>query len=73
MNIYRTMSSALYDACLLNALIRKENELQKQIIRKLKAQQKSKSHVKKTYYEKDIVMLTTRLDDVYTSLQEHKH
>ena len=63
------MSNQLYDVYLINALIRKENAIQKQIIHKLKAQRKSKSQIHETYYEKDIVRLTKQLDELYVVLE----
>ena len=64
------MSKQLYDVYLMNAFIRKENALQKQIIHKLKAQRESKSEIHAMYYEKDIVRLTTQLDAVYDVIGE---
>tara|TARA_Y100000389_G_scaffold191927_1_gene218814 strand:- start:206 stop:418 length:213 start_codon:yes stop_codon:yes gene_type:complete len=62
------MSKQLYDVYLINALIRKENAIQQQIIHKLKAQRRSKSQTHGNYYEKDIVRLTKQLDDLYVVL-----
>jgi hypothetical protein len=62
------MSKQLYDVYLINALLRKEQCIQEQIIHKLKAQRKSKSQIHAMHYEKEIVRLTKQLDDVYVIL-----
>lgn len=62
------MSVLYYNACMMNALLRQENEIQHKIIKRLKCQQTSKSETSKIYHETQINKLTEQLDDVYTMM-----
>tara|TARA_B100000497_G_C7695747_1_gene424857 strand:- start:1399 stop:1572 length:174 start_codon:yes stop_codon:yes gene_type:complete len=57
---------------MMNALLQKENELQRTIITNLKLQHKSKSETARFYYENKINNLTHKLDDVYSLMESKK-
>ena len=66
------MSVLCYNVCMMNALLRRENEIQRKIIKNLKYQQTSKSEFTGLYYEKEITNLTRQLDDLYLMLESKK-